>query len=72
MIAAADKVYLAVDSSKFGKKALSKICGLSEVDVIVTDEKPDGAWMDAFGIFCKICSNAFALRIIMGSPSVSR
>ena len=55
MISAADKVYLAVDSSKFGKTALSKICGLSEVDVIVTDEKPDNAWMDAFqrmGIAC--------------------
>ena len=47
MISAADKVYLAVDSSKFGKRALSKICGLSEVDVIVTDQKPDGQWMEA-------------------------
>ncbi len=49
MIAAAEKVYLAVDSSKFGKTALSKICSLPKVDVIVTDKKPDEYWMEMFG-----------------------
>lgn len=48
MIAAADKVYLAVDSSKFGKTALSKICGLSGADVIVTDTKPEDVWIETF------------------------
>lgn len=48
MIAAADKVYLAVDSSKFGRTAFSKICGLSAVDYVVTDKKPDEMWMEAF------------------------
>jgi len=55
MLSAAGRVYLAADSSKFGKTALSKICGLSDVDVIVTDKKPDGPWLEAFekmGIEC--------------------
>ena len=55
MLSAADKVYLAVDSSKFGKTALSKICGLSEVDVVVTDKKPAEPWLEALqktGIRC--------------------
>ena len=55
MIAAAEKVYLAVDSSKFGKTALSKICNLSKVDVIVTDKRPDDYWIEMFekaGITC--------------------
>lgn len=48
MIAAADKVYLAVDSSKFGRTAFSRICGLSEVDYVVTDTEPGSEWMEAF------------------------
>lgn len=48
MIAAADRVYLAVDSSKFGKTAFSRICGLSAVDCIVTDKRPDELWMETF------------------------
>ncbi len=55
MISAAAKVYLAVDSTKFGKAAFSRICGLSGLDVVVTDKKPDREWLDAFekaGIQC--------------------
>ena len=55
MISAAAKVYLAVDSTKFGKAAFSRICGLSGLDVVVTDKKPDRKWLDAFekaGIQC--------------------
>ena len=48
MLSAADKVYLAVDSSKFGKTAFSKICDLSAVDYVVTDKEPDEAWAEAF------------------------
>lgn len=48
MISAAEKVYLAVDSSKFGKTAFSQICGLSAVDFVVTDKEPDEAWSEAF------------------------
>lgn len=55
MISAAGKVYLAVDSTKFGKIALSKICGLSEIDVIITDKKPDSRLLKALrelGVEC--------------------
>ena len=55
MLRAADKVYLAVDSTKFDKAALSKICGLSDTDVIVTDMKPEKRFMETFeklGITC--------------------
>ncbi len=55
MIASAAKVYLAVDSTKFNKVAFSRICGLADVDVVITDRKPDKEWMNAFaklGIAC--------------------
>lgn len=55
MLSSAGKIYLAADSTKFGKVAFSRICGLSEVDVVVTDEKPDEKWMETFdklGIEC--------------------
>jgi DeoR/GlpR family transcriptional regulator of sugar metabolism len=55
MLATAGKVYLAVDSTKFGKIAFSQICSLSGVDVVVTDKKPDKKWLQAFdqlGIDC--------------------
>lgn len=48
MLAAADKVYLAADSSKFGRTAFSKICDLSAVDCVVTDAEPDREWLEAF------------------------
>lgn len=47
MIASANKVYLAVDSGKFGKCAFSKICSLSRIDVIITDAKPESVWLEA-------------------------
>lgn len=48
MISASAKVYLAVDSSKFDKTAFSKICDISEIDVVVTDRRPDNAWIEYF------------------------
>ena len=46
---------VAVDKTKFGKVAFSKIADLSDIDIIVTDEKPDDNWLKAFqekGIKC--------------------
>lgn len=37
MIKSAKKVVVLADSSKFGKRGFSKICDLSEVDVVITD-----------------------------------
>lgn len=55
MLRACDTSILAVDSSKFGKVAFSKIGDVSQVDTIVTDRKPDRVWLRQFekmGITC--------------------
>ena len=41
----AQKCILLADSSKFGKTAFSHICGLDQLDVIVTDKEPDEDWL---------------------------
>lgn len=38
MVEAAGHVTLVADSSKFGKRALAKVCALSEIDVVITDD----------------------------------
>ena len=38
MIAAAQKVIVLSDSTKFGKRGLGRICGIESVDRIITDE----------------------------------
>lgn len=39
---------LAVDYTKFDQVAFSKICGISDIDTVVTDVRPSGAWMGYF------------------------
>ena len=39
---------LAIDSSKFNLKSFAKIADIKEADVIITDKKPDGKWLDYF------------------------
>ncbi|SDX06564.1 transcriptional regulator, DeoR family [Lutibacter oricola] len=41
MIKAAQKIIVLADSSKFGRKGFGKICGLDEVDQIITDNNID-------------------------------
>lgn len=41
MIKAAQKIIVLADSSKFGKKGFGRICGLEDVDQIITDEGID-------------------------------
>jgi DeoR family fructose operon transcriptional repressor len=40
MLRAASKVVMCLDSSKFGRRSVAPLCGLDEVDVIVTDKEP--------------------------------
>ena len=42
---AARKV-LAIDSTKFNRIAFTKVCDAGDVDVIVTDARPDDKWVD--------------------------
>lgn len=55
MLKAAREHILAVDHTKFGNIAFSKICDISEIDLVVTDIKPSEEWMAYFaekGIRC--------------------
>lgn len=46
MMKAADMTIVVADSSKFGHSSLAKLCELSEVDVVVTDDELDTVWRD--------------------------
>lgn len=48
MLKAAKTKILLIDNSKFGAKSFVKICHLNEIDMIITDKKPDKFWMDRF------------------------
>jgi len=55
MMGASMKCYLAVDYSKFGNVAFTKICDFSRIDAVITDKKPDDKWVFLFqeqGIEC--------------------
>lgn len=59
MLEVADKVFLAVDKTKFDKKAFVKICDINKVDKVFTDEKLNEAWEEKLHnneaelIYCK-------------------
>jgi DeoR/GlpR family transcriptional regulator of sugar metabolism len=46
MMQQAQRVVLLADSSKFGHQALSRLCGMDEIDTVVTDEPPSQADAD--------------------------
>ncbi len=48
MIASAEKVYLAVDHSKFDKTAFSQICHFGKIDAVITNRKPETRWCEFF------------------------
>lgn len=55
MLHAGREKVLAVDSSKFGKTAFTEIGTLEDINMVVTDAKPDEVWLQAFkeyGIEC--------------------
>ncbi len=55
MLKSAKQRILAADYTKFGNIAFSRICGLSSVDMVVTDVRPSQEWMKYFaekGIEC--------------------
>jgi DeoR/GlpR family transcriptional regulator of sugar metabolism len=45
IFAAAEKRILALDSEKFDKKSFVKVCGLNQIDVVVTDAEPSPQWI---------------------------
>lgn len=55
MLQHAGQRILAVDHTKFGKVAFSRICTYGDVDIVVTDQCPGREWLDYFeekGIRC--------------------
>lgn len=48
MIAAAEKVIFCLDHTKFGRKSMSHVCGLDQVDCVVTDPHAPAELVDAF------------------------
>lgn len=58
MIASAKEVIVLVDSTKFGKKSFGRICGLDQIDHIITDHKVDELTVNkikSMGISLTIC-----------------
>lgn len=45
MIAAADRLIVVVDHTKFGRRSLVRLCDLREADELVTDERVDAEWV---------------------------
>ncbi len=43
------KAVLLMDSSKWGKVTLNKVCHLSDINTIITDKKPDRGCIEFFG-----------------------
>jgi DeoR/GlpR family transcriptional regulator of sugar metabolism len=48
MLARAKQKILAVDSSKFGNTAFTKISSFEDISLVVTDVKPDEEWISLF------------------------
>ena len=58
MIESAKEVIVLADSTKFGKKSFGRICGLEQVDHIITDSKLDPETImkiESFGIVVTVC-----------------
>lgn len=55
MMSASKEAILAIDSSKFDKVAFSRLCGAGDLDLVITDRRPEDRWMsffEAHGIRC--------------------
>lgn len=49
MLRQATRCALLMDSSKFGRKSLARVCGIDELDHIITDSNIDPQWKDQLG-----------------------
>lgn len=58
MMRQAVRSVLLMDSSKFGLKSLARVCGLDELERIITDDGVDAAWRDRLGDRLVVASEA--------------
>lgn len=54
-ITAAERKILAIDHTKFDKKALVHICNLRDITHVVTDSKPSDEWLDSLSAYNIAC-----------------
>jgi DeoR/GlpR family transcriptional regulator of sugar metabolism len=50
MFASAERRILAADTHKLSKKSFVRVCEFRDIDVLVTDRRPDDAW-------CEFCNS---------------
>jgi DeoR/GlpR family transcriptional regulator of sugar metabolism len=61
MMKAADRVIVVVDSSKFGRQSLARLCGLDAVQTLVVDDGIDKPWRErllAAGVDLRIANSS--------------
>jgi len=46
MFSSAERRILAIDSGKLDKKSFVKVCGLKDIDILVTDKEPSEKWIE--------------------------
>jgi DeoR/GlpR family transcriptional regulator of sugar metabolism len=72
MMECGQEVILVADSSKFGRLALSKLCGLEEIDLLITDpaiKDEHRSWLADAGVTTRIASLAEPEQTPSRSPS---
>jgi DeoR/GlpR family transcriptional regulator of sugar metabolism len=70
MMRAADEVIVVADSSKFGRRSLTHLCGLSEISYLVVDDGISDTWrgrLQAAGVRPLIADTP----VVAGTPVVS-
>ena len=63
MMKAADGVIVVVDSSKFGRQSLARLCGLDAVQTLVVDDGIDQPWRD------RLLAAGVDLRVAIFAPA---
>ena len=72
MMECGQEIILVADSSKFGRLALSKLCGLEEIDLLITDpaiKDEHRAWLAGAGVTTRIAALADLEPTPSRSPS---
>jgi DeoR family fructose operon transcriptional repressor len=49
MLQQAARSVLLMDSSKFGRKSLARVCGIEEIEAVITDDQVSERWQRKFG-----------------------
>lgn len=49
MLEQGSRIYLLADHTKFGNIGFTKLADIRQIDVVVTDRRPSGEWMELFG-----------------------